>query len=46
MRTAVTEAEILRACIGLLKLRGVVYFRMNSGVLPNPRGRPVRAWES
>jgi hypothetical protein len=41
-RPAAREAPILRGCQELLKLRGFPYWRMNSGALVNPKGRPVR----
>lgn len=41
-RTTTTEAQVLRACLDLLRLRGVLAWRNNSGMLRDARGRPVR----
>ena len=42
MKSNVLESSIQKAVLQLLKMRGVVHYRMNSGVMRNPAGRPVR----
>jgi hypothetical protein len=36
------EREVLKSIMQLLKARGILHFRMNSGVMRNPKGQPVR----
>ena len=41
-RSTTPESAVLRSVLRTLGLFGVPAFRFNSGVLPNPAGRPVR----